>query len=301
MKKLSIITPHFNVPDTIQRTIESIPNELSDDIEHIIIDDCSTTQNYKFLKDLTNNYKHIKLFKNKKNVGPIITINEGARLASGDYILFLSADDWLDVNFLETFVERIGYYKKPGVVLGDVCSYYEDKDTQRRIRSFPDKSPRLYEEPSYRLSSGLTVRLHGQSALRKDLFFQFGPYDLDLRWNSDLFLHSKIALSNGILYLPVVHGYFSKRLHSYGSSKSYKQQSETLGKLMLLLSETKNTELKKLYIKSGCLGREVHTLRYLIKHRKFDYLTVKYFVIRIVFTLLRTSRKINRPWGVSRE
>ena len=294
MPLLSIITPHFNMPETIIKAVESIPVELSDMIEHIIIDDCSTDGSYCSLQSLAESYEHIKLFQNSANSGPIITINKGAELASGDYLIFLSADDWLDKNFLIKFLETVKNYNLPGLVLGDVCIYYEDNDSYRRIKSFAENSPRLYERPAQILSTGLISRLHGQAALRRDLFIQFGSYDLDLRWNSDLYLHSKIALSHGVLYLPVVHGYFAKRANSYGNSKTYEQQGETLDKLMLLFLEPENTDVKKLYIESGCLGREIHTLKYLVQNKEFKYLTMRYFIIRLAFTTVRSARSITK-------
>lgn len=292
MIKLSIVTPHYNMPETIKRTIESIPNGHTNEIEHLIIDDCSTDKNYKILQELVRDRNNIKLFKNEQNSGPIITINEGAKKAKGQYIIFLSADDWLNKDFVLALLKLITSKKSVGVIVGDLTIFYEDKKQYRRVKSFPSKVKCIYPSNSKVLNSGFFSRVHGQTALRRDLFNKLGPYDLDLRWNSDLYLHTKIALSHGILYIPLIHGYFSKRLNTYGNTKTNDQQAKTLEKLMLLFSEKENKKIKKCYIKSACLARDQYTLRFFVKSYNFEFVTLKFCFLKFIYGVYRLIRKL---------
>jgi glycosyltransferase involved in cell wall biosynthesis len=88
-KLLSIIIPVYNREKMITKALDSIPNLNS--IEVIVVDDCSTDNTYKILKE----YKKIDLliFKTKSNLGPGAARNIGIDEATGDYITFLDSDD----------------------------------------------------------------------------------------------------------------------------------------------------------------------------------------------------------------
>lgn len=99
---LTIIIPLYNKKNYIITTLESILNEITQEIEVIIIDDCSTDGSVdKVEKYMEKNLKdkNIKFLKNVKNIGVSATRNKGLDISSGEYIMFLDADDKLKKNF----------------------------------------------------------------------------------------------------------------------------------------------------------------------------------------------------------
>lgn len=99
---LTIIVPLYNKKNYIISTLESILNEITQEIEVIIIDDCSTDGSVdKVEKYMEKNFKdkNIKFLKNVKNIGVSATRNKGLDISSGEYIMFLDADDKLKKNF----------------------------------------------------------------------------------------------------------------------------------------------------------------------------------------------------------
>lgn len=99
---LTIIIPLYNKKNYIITTLESILNEITQEIEVIIIDDCSTDGSVdKVEKYREKNFKdkNIKFLKNVKNIGVSATRNKGLDISSGEYIMFLDADDKLKKNF----------------------------------------------------------------------------------------------------------------------------------------------------------------------------------------------------------
>ncbi|MFC4618505.1 glycosyltransferase family 2 protein [Camelliibacillus cellulosilyticus] len=73
-----------------------------DNIEYIIVDDCSTDSTKEIIEQYAINHRNICFVSLNENTGsPGLPRNIGIELASGKYILFLDADDWLDHNGIE--------------------------------------------------------------------------------------------------------------------------------------------------------------------------------------------------------
>lgn len=112
----SVLIPSYNAEKTILRTINSVLNQTYSDYEILIMDDGSkdnTVELINSIKDL-----RIKLFQ-QENSGPGTARNNLIEKATADYIVFLDADDYLDVNFFEYLHDEI-IRKKPDVVFINV-------------------------------------------------------------------------------------------------------------------------------------------------------------------------------------
>jgi glycosyltransferase involved in cell wall biosynthesis len=101
MLKFSIIIPAFNVGDYINRCILScLDQDLSkEEYEIIIINDGSTDNTLTIIKSLSENNPNIRII-SKTNKGLGAARNEGLMVASGRYIWFVDADDWIKSNSL---------------------------------------------------------------------------------------------------------------------------------------------------------------------------------------------------------
>ena len=105
MMKVSIIIPIYNVEICIRRCLDSILNQVYTNIEVICIDDCSTDGSVRIIEEyraLTNQIKFIRL---TKNSGAYIARKRGMEIASGDYVLFVDADDYIDLGLVSELVE----------------------------------------------------------------------------------------------------------------------------------------------------------------------------------------------------
>ena len=118
MPKISIIIPVYNGEKYIRRCLDSVINQTYNDIQIIVINDGSTDNTENILKT----YSDIVLI-NKENEGVSKARNTGLSLATGDYVYFCDADDYLEENAFEVLVKeyaendllRFGHY----VVNGD--------------------------------------------------------------------------------------------------------------------------------------------------------------------------------------
>lgn len=95
--KYSIITANYNGFKLMKKYFESLENQSYKKFEIIIIDDCSTDDSYKQIKDYSKKSKlNIKLEKTSTNSGPGAARNIGIKIAKGDYITFIDNDDWVE-------------------------------------------------------------------------------------------------------------------------------------------------------------------------------------------------------------
>lgn len=113
MPKISVIIPVYNGEGYIERCIDSVINQTYGDTEIIVINDGSTDDTENILKK----YSNIVLV-NKKNEGVSRARNTGLSLATGDYVYFCDADDYLEKDAFEVLINeydendllRFGHY-----------------------------------------------------------------------------------------------------------------------------------------------------------------------------------------------
>ncbi len=96
---VSVIIPSYNARQYIYRTILSVTSQSLKDIEIICVDDGSTDGTYEKLKEFASKDNRIKLFRQQNQYAGVAR-NNGVQKATGDYIVFLDADDQLKENAL---------------------------------------------------------------------------------------------------------------------------------------------------------------------------------------------------------
>ena len=97
--KVSIVIPVYNVEKYISACIDSVLSQTYQDIEIIVIDDCSPDKSISIIEAYQSNKIHI--YAHKKNKGLSASRNTGVTYCTGDYILFLDSDDTLNPKALE--------------------------------------------------------------------------------------------------------------------------------------------------------------------------------------------------------
>lgn len=101
LPKISIIIPNYNKSSFITETINSVKNQTFQNWEMIIVDDASSDNSPKLLKDIAYTDSRITIRLNSQNNGGSFCRNEGIKLAKGEYVIFLDSDDLLEPFCLE--------------------------------------------------------------------------------------------------------------------------------------------------------------------------------------------------------
>lgn len=115
MVQVSIIVPVFNACTFIRKCMDSvIVQTMTEGLECILIDDCSTDESVKVINDYINenNCKGIsfRLLRQDHNQGPSAARNRGIREARGGYLFFLDADDTIPPDCIELLYELARKY-----------------------------------------------------------------------------------------------------------------------------------------------------------------------------------------------
>lgn len=103
--KISVIVPVFNSSKYISRCIESVLNQTYNNFELILVDDGSVDDSLSILKEYARKDKRIKVF-TQKNSGPGVARNLGIAKATGDYIVFVDSDDYIDEEYFDLLSKK---------------------------------------------------------------------------------------------------------------------------------------------------------------------------------------------------
>ena len=148
----------YNAAKYIGECLDSLLAQTFKNFEVIVVDDCSTDGSVKIVKEYLPKFKGmLKLSKTKKNSGGggYVPRNIGLKLADGEYVYFVDADDFIMLNALETFYNAAKEYDADLVC---TSAYYELKKKNDVQRMGDDVEKDLFAgnvngEPSLLISS----------------------------------------------------------------------------------------------------------------------------------------------------
>lgn len=104
--KFSVIIPVFNAEKYLSKCLESIINQTYDNWEVIALDDGSQDNSFSIMKKYSRLNGKIKVA-TKSNEGPGLTRNRALEMATGDYIVYVDADDYIEPDYFELLNNKI--------------------------------------------------------------------------------------------------------------------------------------------------------------------------------------------------
>lgn len=118
---VSILVPSHNEEETLAQVVESIAKITYQKIELVLINDGSHDNTLAVMDSLKKRYHEqfpIKIVDIRINKGKANALNEGTKVASGEFLLCLDADCYVDKNVLEPMLARFYDNPKVGAVAG---------------------------------------------------------------------------------------------------------------------------------------------------------------------------------------
>lgn len=112
---VSIIIPVYNAEKYITRCINSILNQDYSNYEIVLVNDGSSKQCETLLHQLAEKHKCIKLI-DQKNQGVSVARNNGLKSSSGEWVVFIDADDYIAEDYLSTMIDNAQKYSADIVV-----------------------------------------------------------------------------------------------------------------------------------------------------------------------------------------
>lgn len=122
MATFSVIVPVYNAAHTLERCVDSIAASGGEDIQIILIEDCSKDDSWQVCQRLAEKYKTVLCLRNERNRGVSHTRNRGLDAATGEYLLFVDSDDWVDPAYVPAFrqvVADVGPFAACGYINHD--------------------------------------------------------------------------------------------------------------------------------------------------------------------------------------
>ena len=136
--KISVIIPLYNTEKYIGECLDSVLSQTYQNLEIIVVDDCSTDNGVSIAKS-----RKVKVIE-QKNMGVSVARNTGIDAATGEFLHFIDADDkLLNNDFYENIIAGVGVADI--AVVGVVDEKYGDKPVEKfnRVRIYRGKQSKI--------------------------------------------------------------------------------------------------------------------------------------------------------------
>lgn len=121
-----LLTVYEVQPEFLVECLNSILNQTFDNIEILVIDDCSPNNDYNFIKEIS---PKIKLIRNETNLGMQGSLNKLFQYVTGKYVIRLGADDLFDKTLLE---KEVNILESNSDIGGVCCEMHRFGDTTEK-------------------------------------------------------------------------------------------------------------------------------------------------------------------------
>ena len=249
--KISAIIPAYNSQDFILDAIKSIQNQTHPIDEIIVIDDGSTDNTQQLIQSQTKNIIYLK----QDNQGPSAARNAGIKLAKGDWIAFLDADDQWTSDRIEKQLDALSLSPELHLLAGDMQEI--DLDNKVITQSVLAKHSLLepfqinQSRPIHNALAQLVTKNFiptGTVLVKRSTVLEAGLFNINIRFGEDLELWAKIAAKHPITCLPEI--LMLRRLHQQNATNATAAMLVDLVNVMQSISLYANDSLSKQNINS---------------------------------------------------
>ena len=134
---VSVLIPVYNASQYLRECLDSIINQTYKNIEIICVDDGSQDTSALILEEYAKLDERIRISK-KKNEGVVSARKRGINEATGSFILYVDADDWIDSNMIEEMV-TVAISNDAEIVTSGCIHEYENHKTINTEKMKPGK------------------------------------------------------------------------------------------------------------------------------------------------------------------
>lgn len=244
MIEVSVVVPIYNAGKKLEKCIKSILNQTFTNFELILVNDGSTDNSINICKKYELKDNRVRVI-DKKNEGSIATRNRGVMEASGDYIMFVDADDYIAT----TAIEKLYIDAKDKNLDIIVCNTYKVLGDRAIIKQINNshyfKNDKIYEgndikdklAEAYLHGHPFPASIHSK-LYKRELLLSSGKYldrikflGDDMYYNLEMFLKAKkVKVIREPLYYYRTGGFTSRYMphHFYDIVNGYEIQKEVI-------------------------------------------------------------------------
>lgn len=248
--KYSIIVPIYDVEKYIHKCLDSIINQTYHDIEIILVDDESPDNCPKICDKFEQKDKRIKVI-HKKNGGLSDARNAGLKIATGDYVLFVDSDDYIDTKTCENFL--IYTNSNVDVIIGNAIVEKENISFMDHILCSDIMTGKEYLLKAYKNGKApmaAWLNLYKREFLiNNNLYFKYGILHEDEQFTPRVMLKANTVIvtqNNFYHYIIRENSITTKKDKRKNANDLY----DTCRELELTYKKLENDELKKFLLNS---------------------------------------------------
>lgn len=204
--KVSIIVPVYKVERELDRCVQSLFKQTYNNLEIILVDDGSPDKCPELCENYAEMDKRVKVI-HKENGGLSDARNAGLKQATGEYILYVDSDDYIDLDTCERFIKAAGN-QKIDIIVGNAIM--EKSDGKEMMIHSATPSGITYTAKQFIMSAVKAYQWYAPAWLnmyRRDflldnqLYFKKGIYFEDVQMLPRIFLQAKkITCIDGTFY-----------------------------------------------------------------------------------------------------
>ena len=244
--KVSIIVPMYNAQDYIERCLKTIINQTYKNIEILIINDGSIDSSIRIVEKYAKEDSRIRII-DRKNSGVSISRNVGIELASGEYIMFIDSDDWIEVDIVEKLLKKIQEKNVDALR----CNYYRNYSdgTQLKGEVYNDDVKNMILNRKQILDKIIGKVVNGDIPayvwlliIKKEILEKVKPFNENLAMMEDTIFYLNMLFSIDSFYIydkPLYH-YYCNFNSASKSKKNYLRNFQNI----LLVNELEIQILK---------------------------------------------------------
>lgn len=199
---VTVVISCFNYAHYLPLAVNSCIGQRDVDVDVIIVDDASTDSSLAVAEELAATHENVAVLSHGVNKGMVETFNDGARLAKGEFLVRLDADDMLTPGSLSRATLIAQNHPSVGLVYGHPVHFStEEPPEPRQIPTHWTLWPgRTWLAD--RCKSGQNVITSPEALMRKSVVESIG-YQVSLRHTPDMEFWFRISAFSDVAY---IHG-----------------------------------------------------------------------------------------------
>lgn len=220
---VSVLMPVYNGEKFLATTIKNILAQSYNNIELIIVDDGSTDASYNIATSYANADERVKVF-TQSNAGAWAARNRAFDESTGEYIMYMDADDLLSLQKIERQVQFLMENDTSTVISSEWDIFYHDISEAK----FPQRNIyKNYERPIDLVTDMLNTGNMMQTScwlMTRELIKDTGGWDKDITINDDgVFFTKVLTLASKVIFCPNAHVYYRRGHESLSTSDIYSE------------------------------------------------------------------------------
>lgn len=218
MEKVSIVIPIYNVEKYINRCLDSLINQTYKNIEIICVNDGSKDNSLQILKEYQKKDNRIIII-DKMNAGVSSARNDAIRKSTGSYITFVDADDWLELDAIESLYNTMRE-QNVDVIRGNFFVNFNEEKNESTGELGELKNKKLLTNQSDFCEKVIDKLLDGRMQsfvwllmIKKECVYKTSLFKENIHYMEDAIFYIEIMINiNSIYFLdkPLYHYFYNQ-------------------------------------------------------------------------------------------